>query len=82
MPLYLFAAVITAISIYAKIKKYFDKKLLNVKWKVFLTTKFGIWIDNPAQTKICSGRTVEKSKILLHIEKTTESNDGEITFHV
>ena len=45
----------------------------------FLTTKFGLWIDTRSSTDDTphgSGRAVEKSDMLLQIEKSAEpSND-------
>ena len=55
-------------------------------WEEFLTTKFGLWIDTLSSTdnSSClhgSGRTVEKSGILLQIEKVPEAS-GDLTCYV
>ena len=45
-------------------------------WEEFLTTNFGLWVDtrsNTDNTLHGSGRTVEKSGILLQIEKVSEA---------
>ena len=54
-------------------------------WEEFLTTKSGLWID----AHICtdntlhgSGWAVKKSGILLQIEKSTETSDGNLTCYV
>lgn len=51
----------------------------------FLTTKFVLWTD----TRWCtdnnihgSCRTVEKSEILLHFQKSAENSDGDLTCHM
>ena len=54
-------------------------------WEEFLTTIFGLWIDTRSSTDNTlhgSGRAVEKSEILLQIEKVAESNAGDLTCHV
>ena len=53
-------------------------------WEEFLTTKFGLWIDTRSSTDNTlhgSGRTVEKSGILLQIEKVPEVS-GDLTCYV
>ena len=50
-----------------------------------LTTKFGQWVDTRSSTDNTlhgSGRAVEKSGILLQIEKVAEGSDGDLTCHV
>ena len=50
----------------------------------FLTAKFG-WIDTRLSTDNTlhgSGRTVEKSGILLQIEKVPEASNGDLTCYV
>ena len=80
MPHQLFAAGLRARDIYPKFKKYFyKKKHSNVTWKEFLTTKFGFWIDTRSSTDSAphgSSGTVEKSGILLQIEKVPEASGG------
>ena len=82
MPHQLFAAGLQARDIYPELKKYFYKESSNVTWEEFLTTKFGLWIDTRSSTDNNlhgSGRTVEKSGILLQIEKIPETSNGDLT---
>ena len=54
-------------------------------WEEVLTTKFGLWIDARSSTDNTlhgSGRTVEKSGILLQIEKAPEASNGDLTCYV
>ena len=54
-------------------------------WEEFLTTKFGLWIDTRSSTDNTlhgSGRAVEKSGILLQIEKVPETSNGDLTCYV
>ena len=54
-------------------------------WKEFLMTKFGLWIDTRSSTDNTlhgSGRTVEKSGILLQIEKVPETSNGDLVCYV
>ena len=54
-------------------------------WEEFLTTKFGLWIDTHSSTENTlhsSGRAVEKSDILLQIEKAAETSGGDLTCYV
>ena len=54
-------------------------------WKDFLRTKFGLWIDARSSTDNTlhgSGKAVEKSGILLQIEKAPETNNGDLTCYV
>ena len=54
-------------------------------WGEFLMAKFGLWIDTRTGTDNTlhgSGRAVEKSGILLQIEKTPETSGGDLTYHV
>ena len=74
MPRQLFAAGLQARDIYPDLKKYFYREHSNVTWEEFLTTKFGLWIDTRSSTDNTlhgSGMPVEKSDILLQIEKST-----------
>ena len=85
MPHQLFAAGLQARDIYPEIKKCFYKEQSNVTWEEFLTTKFGFWIDTRSSTLNAlhgSGRTVEKSGILLQIEKIPETINGDLTCYV
>ena len=70
---------------YPELKKYFYKENSDVTWEEFLTTKFGLWIDTRSSTDNTlhgSGRTVEKSGILLQIEKVPETSNGDLTCYV
>ena len=54
-------------------------------WEDFPTTKFGLWIDTRSSTNNTlhgSGRAVEKSGILLQIEKAPEASNGDLTCYV
>ena len=54
-------------------------------WNEFLTTKFGLWIDTRSitgNTLRGSGRALEKSGILLQIEKVPETSNGDLTCYV
>ena len=54
-------------------------------WEEFLTTKFGLWIDTRSSTDNTlhgSGRAVEKSGILLQIEKVPETSNGDLTCYI
>ena len=54
-------------------------------WEEFLMTKFGLWIDTPSSTYNTlhgRGRAMEKSLILLQIEKALETSNGYVTCYV
>ena len=77
MPHQLFAAGLGAKDIYPELKQYIYKEHVNVTWEELLTTKFGLWIDTRWSTNNTlhgSGRAVEKSYILLQIEKSPEAS--------
>ena len=79
-----FAAGLKARDIYPELKKYFYKENSNVTWEEFLETKFELWIDTRSSTDNTlhgGGRTVEKSGILLQIEKVPETS-GDLTCYV
>ena len=85
MPHQLFAAGLQARDIYPELKKYFYREHSNDTWEEFLTTKFGLWIDTRSSTNNAlhsSGRTVEKSGILLQTEKEPEIGGGDLTCYV
>ena len=85
MPHQLFAAGLQARGIYPEIKNFFYREHSNVTWEEFLTTKFGLWVDTRSSTDNTlhgSGRTVEKSGILLQIEKVPETSNGDLTCYV
>ena len=53
-------------------------------WEDLLTTKFALWTDSRSSTNKTlhgSGRTVEKSGLLLQIEKASETS-GDLTCYV
>ena len=84
MPHQFFAGGFQARDIYSELKKCFYKENSNVTWEEFVTTKFGLWIDTRSSTDNTfhgSGRTVEKSGILLQIEKVPETR-GDLTCYV
>ena len=66
--------------IYPELKKYFQKENSNVTWEEFLTTKSELWIDTRSSPD--NGRTVEKSGILLQIEKVPEASNDDLTCYV
>ena len=85
MPHQLFAAGLQARDIYPEIKKYFYKENSDVTWDEFLTTKFTLWVDTCSSTDNTlhgSSRAVEKSGILLQIEKEPEASGGDLTCYV
>ena len=54
-------------------------------WEEFLTTKFRLWIDTRSNTNKAlhgSGMAVEKSGILLQIEKAPETSGGDLICYV
>ena len=85
MPHQLFAAGLQAKDIYTEFKISFYKEHTNVTWEEFLTTKFELWIDTRSSTDKNlhgRGRAVEKSGILLQIEKAAKTNDGDLICYV
>ena len=89
MPHQLFAARLQARDIYKDIypelKKYFYREHSKVTWEEFLATKFALLIDTRLSTNNTlhdSGRAVEKSGILLQIEKELEAAGGDLTCYV
>ena len=82
--LQLYRAGLQARDIYPELKKYFYKENSDVTWEEFLTTKFALWIDTRSSTNNIlhgSGRAVEKSGILLQIEKALEASGGDLICH-
>ena len=85
MPNQLFAAGLHAREIYPELKKCFYKENSDVTWKEFLTTKFALWIDTRSSidnTLHGSGWAVEKSDILLQIERAPETSGVNLMCHV
>ena len=74
VPHQIFAAGLQARDIYPELKTYFYKEHSNVTLEELLTST-----DNALQG---SGRTVEKSGILLQVEKAAKNNDGDLACHV
>ena len=84
MPHQLFAAGLQAREIYPELKKYFHKENSHVTCEDFSTTKFALWIDirSSVDDKLHgSDRAVEKSGILLQIEKAPDAS-GDLTCYV
>ena len=71
--------------IFPEAKKDFYKPDSDVTWSEFLTTKFNLWIDvrssNDNQLH-GSRRTVERSGILLQIERPADASDGDLACYV
>ena len=85
MPDRLFASGLQARDIYPAVKKYFYKENSNATWEEFLTARFKSWIDTRSSTDNTihgSGKAVEKSGILLQIEKVPEANNSDLTCYV
>ena len=81
MPHQFFAAGLQTRDIYPELKMYFYKEHFNVACEEFLTTKFGLEIftrSSTCNTPHGSGKAVEKSGILLHIEKAPETSDDDL----
>ena len=79
----IFAAGLQVRYIYPELKIYSEHS--NVTWEEFLTTKFGLWIDARSSTDNTlhgSSRAVEKSGILLRIEKAAEASGGDLTCYM
>ena len=80
----LFADGILPKDYYIEAKKYFDNINSSVRWSQFLTTKFCLWIDMRSSINNSlhgSGKTVDKSGVLLQIDKMGEAS-GDLTCHV
>ena len=78
------AAGLQAREIYPELKKYYYKENSDVTQENFLTTKFALWIDTRSSidnTLQGSGGAVEKSGILLKIEKPLETS-GDLMCYV
>ena len=84
MPYQLFATGLQAREIYPELEKSFYEESSDVTWEDFLTTKFALWIDTrlSIDNKLHgSGRAVEKSGVLLQIEKVPETS-GDLMYYV
>ena len=85
MPHQLFVAGLQVRVVYPELRKYFYREHSNVTWKEFLTTKFGLRIDTRSSTNNTlhgRSRAVEKSGILLQIEKAAEASGGDLTCYL
>ena len=85
MPHQHLAAGLQARYIYPELKKYYYKENSNVTREEFLMTKFELWIDTRSSTDNTlhgNGRAVEKSDILLQIEKAPEASNGDLTCYM
>ena len=83
-PHQLYAGGVLPKDYYFEAKKYFDNPNSSVSWSDFLTTKFGLWVDMRSSVDNAlhgSGRTVDKSGVLLQIDKVAEAS-GDLTCHV
>ena len=83
MPHQLFSAGLQAREFYPELNKYFYKENSDVTWEDFLTAKFALWIGTRLSTDNIlhsSGRAVEKSGILLQIEKTSEASSDPMCY--
>ena len=84
MPHQFFRAGLQTREIYPELSKYIYKENPDVTWEDFLTTKFALWIDTSLtidNTLHSSDRAVEKSGILLQIEKLPEAS-GDVRCYV
>ena len=85
IPHQLYPGGVLSRDIFPEAKKYFYKPDSDVTWGEILTTKFGLWIDirSSNDNRIHgSGRTVERSGILLQIERAADSSDGDLVCYV
>ena len=81
IPHQLYPGGVLSCDIFPEAKKYFYKPESDVTWGEFLTTKFGLWIDVRSSNDNRlpgSGRTVERSGILLQIERAADASDGDL----
>ena len=85
IPHQLYPGGVLSRDIFLEAKKYFYKPDSDVTWGEFLTTKFGLWIDVRSSNDNRlhgSGRTVERSGILLQIELAADASDGDLVCYV
>ena len=85
IPHQLYPGGVLSRDIFPEAKKYFYNPDSDVTWSEFLTTKFGLWIDARSSTDNRlhgSGRTVERSGILLQIERAADASDGDLVCYV
>ena len=85
IPHQLYPGGVLSRDIFPEAKKYFYKPGSDVTWGEFLTKKFGLWIDlrSSNDNRLHSSvRTVERSGILLQIERATDASDGDLVCYV
>ena len=85
IPHQLYPSGVLSRDIFPEAKKYFYKPDSDVTWGEFLTTKFGLWIDVRSSNDNRlhgSGRTVERSGMLLQIERAANASDGDLVCYV
>ena len=85
MPHQLYGGGLQARDVYPGLKKYLHKENSNVTWEKFLTTKFALWIDTRSSTDSKlhgSRRAVEKSVIMVQIEKVSGVRDDNLMCNV
>ena len=85
IPHQLYPGGVLSRDIFPEAKKYFYQSDSDVTWGEFLTAKFGIWIDVRSSNDNHlhgSGGTVERSGILLQIERAADGSDGDLVCYV
>ena len=85
IPHQLYPGRVLSRDIFPEAKNYFYKPDSDVTWGEFLTTKFGLGIDvrsNNDNRLHGSGEAVERSCILLEIERTADASDGDLICYV
>lgn len=85
IPHQLYPGGILSRDIFLEAKKYFYKPNSDMTWGEFLTTKFGLWIDTRVSVDNSlhgSGRIVDRSGILLQIERAAEQSDDDLLCYV
>ena len=81
IPHQLYPGGVLSRDIFPEAKKYFYKSDSGVTRGEFLMTKFDLWIDVRSSNDNRlhgSGRTVERSGILLQIERSADASDGDL----
>ena len=85
IPHQLYPGGVLSRDIFLEAKRYFYKPDSDVTWGEFSTTKFGLWIDvrSSNDNRLHGfGRTVERSGILLQIERAADASDGDLVCYV
>ena len=81
----MYPGAILSRDIFLEAQKYFYKPDSDVTWGEFLTTKFGLWIDlrsTPDEALHGSGRPVDRTGILLQIERAAETSGDDLLCYV